>query len=101
MWGGIGNSDATANYDRSNSRVTATGIALQESIEFEQADVTFNTAVGQFQVGYQAAGEWGTGFANHPNTAPVSSCTPYRSVPSPSVPSMRGEVRHHEHRRVA
>lgn len=68
MWGGINNSDV-ANWDRTNSRKpTATLMAYQEVIEFEQAYVTFATPIGQFQVGYQPAEVWGTGFANTPNS---------------------------------
>ena len=71
MWGGVNNSDST-NMDRSNSRKTniATAVALQENFEFEQAYVTFKTGVGLFQIGYQPAGAWGTGFGDEPNTRP-------------------------------
>jgi len=68
-WGSITQSTA-ANADRSNSRTVAAGTTLQENIEFEQAYVTFKTAAGQFDVGYQAAEEWGTGFGDTPNSRP-------------------------------
>jgi hypothetical protein len=41
---------------------------VQESIEFERAYVTFMTGIGQFQVGYQAADEWGTAFGDSGST---------------------------------
>jgi predicted porin len=41
---------------------------IQESIEFERAYVTFLTGIGQFQVGYQAADEWGTAFGDSGST---------------------------------
>ncbi|MEI7671970.1 MAG: hypothetical protein WCK00_07645 [Deltaproteobacteria bacterium] len=90
QWGNISNS-STSNLDRSNSRTagtvstvtvpgatagtytstsTVTAGALQENIEFEQAYVGFKTAIGMFNVGYQAAGEWGTGFGDEPNSRP-------------------------------
>lgn len=42
----------------------------QENIEFERAYVTFKTAIGGFQVGYQAADEWGTAFGDNGTTRP-------------------------------
>ncbi|MFH1539307.1 MAG: hypothetical protein ABIH66_10140, partial [bacterium] len=42
----------------------------QENFEFERAYVTFKTAIGQFDVGYQAAGAWGTAFADSGTTKP-------------------------------
>lgn len=60
---GVANPDGGSSYDRTNSRKVGTG-SLQENIEFEQAYVAFKTAAGMFNIGYQAAGEWGTGFAN-------------------------------------
>jgi hypothetical protein len=68
-WGSINQSDLS-NADRSNSRKAAAGTTLQESIEFERAYVNFKTAIGAFDVGYRAAGEWGTGFGDEPNTRP-------------------------------
>ena len=43
---------------------------VQESLEFERGYVTFKTAIGQFDVGYQAAGAWGTVFADNGTTTP-------------------------------
>jgi len=74
MWGNFSQTTSTY-FDRSNSRVNTAGIAIQESIEFEQAYVTFDTAVGRFQIGYQDAEQWGTGFANYPNTRPRAMFT--------------------------
>ena len=42
----------------------------QENFEFERAYVTFKTAIGLFQVGYQGADEWGTAFADNGTTRP-------------------------------
>jgi len=46
------------------------GRGVQENIEFERAYVTFKTAIGGFQVGYQAADEWGTAFGDSGTTRP-------------------------------
>jgi len=46
------------------------GRGVQENIEFERAYVTFKTAVGGFQVGYQSADEWGTAFSDSGTTRP-------------------------------
>jgi len=43
---------------------------IQENIEFERFYVTFDTKIGQFQVGYQNVDAWGTDFADYNNTAP-------------------------------
>ena len=43
---------------------------MQENIEFERGYVTFTTAIGGFQVGYQAADEWGTAFGDNGTTRP-------------------------------
>ena len=75
MWGGIGMS-TTSQFDRSNSRsqvtstVTQSSPAAQENFEMEQAYVNFKTGVGTFQVGYQDAEVWGTGFGDTPNSRP-------------------------------
>lgn len=42
----------------------------QENIEFEHAYVTFKTAIGGFQVGYQPADMWGTAFGDNGTTRP-------------------------------
>jgi len=46
------------------------GQKIQESIEFERAYVTFDTAIGQFQVGYQNVDAWGTDWGDYNNSAP-------------------------------
>jgi len=43
---------------------------IQENFEFERGYVTFKTAIGGFQVGYQAADEWGTVFGDNGTTRP-------------------------------
>ncbi|MCX5821135.1 MAG: hypothetical protein NT047_14700 [Deltaproteobacteria bacterium] len=58
--GSATNGGVTGGYNRS----------AQENIEFERAYVTFNTAIGQFQVGYQAADQWGTVFGDSENSRP-------------------------------
>ena len=65
-WGGT---NWRGDYDDlSYSRpAAAKGTAnAQENFEFEHAYVTFKTALGMFNVGYQAAGVWGTVFADTP-----------------------------------
>lgn len=69
QWGNISQSSA-ANADRSNSRSQVAGVAQQESLEFEHAYVDFKTGIGMFTIGYQPAGEWGTGFGDEPNSRP-------------------------------
>jgi len=46
------------------------GRGVQENVEFERAYVTFKTAIGAFQVGYQSADEWGTAFTDSGTTRP-------------------------------
>ncbi|MBU2261291.1 MAG: hypothetical protein KKF02_05145, partial [Proteobacteria bacterium] len=67
-WGGT-TAATVGTEDKTNSRST-TFASLQENIEFEQGYVTFNTAAGMFQIGYQDADTWGTGFADTPGTRP-------------------------------
>ena len=43
---------------------------IQESIEFERAYVTFKTAVGQFDVGIQSSGKWGTDYGDDEQSRP-------------------------------
>jgi len=43
---------------------------IQENVEWERAYVTFKTAIGLFQVGYQDADEWGTAFGDNGTTRP-------------------------------
>lgn len=74
-----GQSDWFGSQDRTNSReaspkYTKTGVGLnraaQENIEFERAFVTFATKLGTFDVGYQAADQWGTVFGDYENSRP-------------------------------
>lgn len=76
QWGGVNRSSSTTE-DKSNSgrvNVNATtgnaNAALQENLEMEYGFVTFKTAIGQFDVGYQAADEWGTVFGDTPGSRP-------------------------------
>ncbi len=70
QWGNTNwQSTAAASADVPSSRrqvptITSTGQKVQENFEFERAWVTFKTAVGQFDVGYQSGGAWGTVFAD-------------------------------------
>ena len=50
--------------------VSETGKPIQENIEFERAFITFKTALGQFDVGYQLADKWGTDFGDSESTRP-------------------------------
>ena len=73
-----------ADMDKTNSRPYSTipttssttgltntaGKNLQENLEFERAFITFKTAVGVFDVGYQIAGKWGTDFGDSECTKP-------------------------------
>ncbi|MHB8773377.1 MAG: alginate export family protein [Syntrophales bacterium] len=75
QWGAV-NRSANNNEDKSNSgKVNSTSVALQENIEMEHAYVTFATKVGQFQIGYQAADEWGTVFGDTPGSRPRAKYT--------------------------
>jgi len=42
----------------------------QENLEFERSHVNFNTGIGQFVLGYQGAGTWGTAFGDYAITRP-------------------------------
>jgi hypothetical protein len=63
-WKG-GTSDET-----SSRRMNTSNGKVQESFEWERAYVTFLTKAGRFQVGYQAADEWGTTFGDSGTTRP-------------------------------
>ncbi|MBE0559087.1 MAG: hypothetical protein IH628_17805 [Proteobacteria bacterium] len=70
QWGAV-NRSSNNTEDKSNSgKVNSTTVNLQENIEMEHAYVTFNTRVGQLQIGYQAADEWGTVFGDTPGSRP-------------------------------
>jgi len=73
-WGRVSNPTVAQNAgtkivsgpeDKTNSRAAVVA-SLQESIEFEDAYLTFMTAFGKFDIGYQDADVWGTGYANTP-----------------------------------
>ena len=80
QWGGVNRSSNTTE-DKSNSgRVNATAAgqanaALQENIEMEYGYVTFKTVAGVFDIGYQAADEWGTVYADTPGSRPRAKYT--------------------------
>jgi len=67
-WGGPSGEDKT--NSRTSQNIVSNRTPYQENIEFEQAYVTFNTAIGQFAVGYQDADTWGTGFGDTPCSRP-------------------------------
>ena len=70
QWGAV-NRSSNNNEDKSNSgKVNSLNVNLQENIEMEHAFVTFKTKVGMFDIGYQAADEWGTVFADTPGSRP-------------------------------
>jgi len=54
VWGAARTAYTTAN--------TPNNVTDSENISFEQVYVTFNTAVGKFDVGYQTQNGWGTSF---------------------------------------
>ena len=81
QWGGT-NRSSSATEDKSNSgriNVTASSgraeAALQENIEMEYGFVTFKTKYGQWDIGYQAADEWGTMYADTPGSRPRARWT--------------------------
>ncbi len=70
QWGNA-NRSSNNNEDKSNSgKVNSVNLTLQENIEMEHAYVTFKTMVGVFDIGYQAADEWGTVYADTPGSRP-------------------------------
>jgi hypothetical protein len=75
QWGAV-NRSSSLTEDKSNSgRVTNTNVTLQENIEMEYGYVTFMTRIGKFEVGYQAADEWGTVFGDIPGSRPRAKFT--------------------------
>ncbi len=70
QWGAVNRSSGTSEDKGNSGKVNSVNVTLQENIEMEYGYVTFKTAAGVFDVGYQAADEWGTGFANTPGTRP-------------------------------
>jgi hypothetical protein len=70
QWGSV-NRSSNNTEDKSNSgKVNSVNLTLQENIEMEYGFVTFATAIGQFDIGYQAADEWGTVYADTPGSRP-------------------------------
>ncbi len=75
QWGGV-NRSSNNTEDKSNSgKVNSVNLTLQENIEMEHAYVTFKTKIGQFDIGYQAADEFGTVFADVPGSRPRARWT--------------------------
>jgi len=66
QWKGKYSDETSSRYDGKSSSKSK----IQESMEWERAYVTFLSKVGQFQVGYQAADEWGTQFGDSGTTRP-------------------------------
>jgi len=75
-WGDINYKGASGFTDGDQTSGFAAGIAttntakVQESIQWERAYVTFATALGVFDVGYQNADGWGTEFVDAAVTRP-------------------------------
>jgi hypothetical protein len=69
-----GQTDWKNNYQDQSSSKRATSPAgnpkIQESIELDQTMMFVKTAVGQFQIGYQTADQWGLDFASSGTTRP-------------------------------
>lgn len=68
-----GNTNWKGGFGETTTSRTSVGNAaskVQENFEFERGYVTFTTAIGQFDVGYQAAATWGTVFADNGTTKP-------------------------------
>ena len=63
--------------DGMNSRpaLAPAGVAQQQNIELEHGWVTFKTAIGQFDIGYQNRDGWGTRFFNQSNGRPTAQFT--------------------------
>jgi hypothetical protein len=75
QWGSV-NRGVSTTEDKSNSgKVNSLAVTLQENIEMEHGFVTFMTAIGKFDIGYQAADEWGTIFGDTPGSRPRAKYT--------------------------
>ncbi|MEK7826844.1 MAG: hypothetical protein AAB299_03765 [Thermodesulfobacteriota bacterium] len=70
QWGNTNWKTGFAEGTSSRSSVGNAASKAQENFEFERGYVTFGTAIGQFDVGYQAAGTWGTVFGDNGTTKP-------------------------------
>ena len=71
---GWGSDDWRGKFDDMNlsrKQIPASGSPkVQENFEFERGYVTFMTAIGQFDVGYQSSGKWGTDFLDDEKSRP-------------------------------
>jgi hypothetical protein len=73
QWGQTDMRSITASdVDKTNSRKyrSNTTTNVQENLELERGFITFKTAIGQFDVGYQLADKWGTDFGDSESTKP-------------------------------
>jgi len=71
QWGNTNWSGGSQDKSNSAKAAVAGGSPkLQENLEMEHGYVTFKTAMGQFQIGYQAADTWGTVFGDNPGSRP-------------------------------
>jgi len=74
QWGNVNSKGGVATIaddgtsSRTYSATAASNSRIQENIEFERSFITFNTAVGQFQIGYQVNNGWGTQFGDSVGT---------------------------------
>jgi len=68
-WKG-GSDDLTSSRRNEYTTAAGKGQKIQESFEFERAYVTFKTAIGAFQVGYQNVDDWGTDYSDYSNSRP-------------------------------
>ena len=75
-WRG-GSADDFSNSRRQTTVVAgnASGQKVQENIEFERSYVTFDTKIGQFQIGYQRQKVWGTSWGDWEQTGPRAMFT--------------------------
>ena len=75
QWGNP-NRSSNNTEDKSNSgKINSVNTTLQENIEMEHGYVTFKTMAGVFDIGYQAADEWGTVYADTPGSRPRAKYT--------------------------
>jgi hypothetical protein len=74
QWGNTnwrtGTDDVTSSRRNEYTTAAGKGQKIQESLEFERGYVTFKTAVGVFNIGYQNVDDWGTDFCDYSNSRP-------------------------------
>jgi hypothetical protein len=60
------------NWDVNRAKMNGNGgtVGTGGGVDWERGWVTFQTGIGQFEVGYKTAGNWGTDFASTTGTAP-------------------------------